>query len=833
MTFAKKWDQVYISKLLGNREYDKVITHYKGLYNDKSNFQPELAFKIADLYAKKKDYTSAIEWYQKEPHLLKETKVNLINMANTYKAMGNYQKAFDTYQTYLIETGDADKVANDLELMERLIRNSADVDNYAVDAYTFNTKADEMNLGLLRGNVIYLQKPNSLSGSGKKAPELLTLQAQRAYDKWKEPSKIIFTKEKDKQPLNFSFTKDGNKVVFSATSTMMNDIKSKSSTTPKEDIERIYTADFLGGQLLNITPFPYNSEEYSCANPSYNADGTKMYFASTMQGGLGEFDIYESSLVNGKWSKPKNLGKLLNSKQNDNYPFYMKDRNSNREFLYFSSNRDGNFGGYDIYRAELVNSTWEGVQLLSVPINTAGNENSYIYELTSQTGYVSSDRTNSVGGFDIYRIKPLNLSLIVRLKDSLSREALDYALIELLEKNNKINEGVTNIDGERKININTNKNYTANISKEGYRPKTVNVNTEKMSNGDSVVLAINLFKDTKFDLKNSVTNSSLSNYILFTGNFTDASTNKLIKPVVKVINLNNNKVKNMEFDNDGSFNMKLLTNNNYKLLIDNQGIKSNDQITTIGLEHGSVKTKKYVLSGTKFKTTENSVTQPALVENDVKNKYFNNQLATIVSNTTTPTTNNQELSKQVKETLAQTSTSNNIVQTTPTTNTINEPIKSTAEQIATTNTTPKTSNQSYSIKMQAIRAFDLDFDGSDIIYLPITTTTPTEKTPTKEEQTTTQQPIVQQPTTSTTTQQPITDVMEKDVLYKLDIDAPKSNTETTQLDNYEVKNAYLYKVSKTGNNEDLMKVLKGIIEKGYYLAFILQDKDENVIGIIK
>lgn len=53
IAFAKKWDAVYISKLITKGGIDKVIDYYKARYNSEQR-DPQDAFRIADLYVKKK-----------------------------------------------------------------------------------------------------------------------------------------------------------------------------------------------------------------------------------------------------------------------------------------------------------------------------------------------------------------------------------------------------------------------------------------------------------------------------------------------------------------------------------------------------------------------------------------------------------------------------------------------------------------------------------------------------------------------------------------------------------------------------------------------------------
>ncbi|MCB0510929.1 MAG: SPOR domain-containing protein, partial [Bacteroidetes bacterium] len=517
-----------------------------------------------------------------------------------------------------------------------------------------------------------------------------------------------------------------------------------------------------------------------------------------------------------KWTKPKNLGNLLNSPKNDNHPFYLKEKN-NKEYLYFSSDREDGFGGYDIYRAEYSDGLWQDVQLLPAPINTAGNEDSYTYDLETQTAYVSSDRSDSKGGFDIYRIKPLNLLLFITVKDNDTKDPLGFAFLELFEKNKKVTESVTNTDGVGKVNISPNKTYNVNVSKEGYRPQSLDFNTDKLKNEDSVVLSANLVKDPKFNIENSFSSVSTTNFILFTGNMTDASTGKIIKPEARITNLSNNKTKLIEYDETGNFNIKLLVNNNYKIIISNQGVKINDNITTLGLEKGSVKTKKYVLTGTKFKTTENSITSPALVSDAIKKLYFEDKQPTLAT-----------------ETLAvkQDTSKNNLVAANTLTPTINKPtelVKTEPLKDSIINKATETVSNTTNAKTEDVTVVTDENKNNTLIAEAISKITTTSKI-IPFELGTELDPSKEKPTLTNA----------GNTYYKIQIgsyrDVNANVNKLRTLDKIEEKFAYgqyFYRMGNYASPEEAFQMLKNVKDEGYYLAFILQYKDDYIVKVIK
>ncbi|MBD3243268.1 MAG: hypothetical protein GF331_21945, partial [Chitinivibrionales bacterium] len=74
-----------------------------------------------------------------------------------------------------------------------------------------------------------------------------------------------------------------------------------------------------------------------------------LFFVSDRQGGQGGFDIYRSAYSGGVWGEPRNLGPVVNSAANEYRPYCSYNEEYGNRVLFFSSDRDGGIGGYDIY----------------------------------------------------------------------------------------------------------------------------------------------------------------------------------------------------------------------------------------------------------------------------------------------------------------------------------------------------------------------------------------------------------------------------------------------------------------------------------------------------
>ena len=113
-----------------------------------------------------------------------------------------------------------------------------------------------------------------------------------------------------------------------------------------------------------------------------------------------QIDLYESRLSkDGLWSKPRPL-RGVNSKWDEDSPFLTRDGKT----LYFSSNRPESMGGFDIFKStwDSRRKRWSPPENLGFPINTIDDEINFHLNKDNISGFLSSNRLHTMGDFDIY-----------------------------------------------------------------------------------------------------------------------------------------------------------------------------------------------------------------------------------------------------------------------------------------------------------------------------------------------------------------------------------------------------------------------------------------------
>lgn len=157
----------------------------------------------------------------------------------------------------------------------------------------------------------------------------------------------------------------------------------------------LFFADSTQDGWSNLREFRYNDANALTTHPSMDSSGTSLFFASNREGGFGGFDLYVSRNVDGRWQSPQNLGPSVNTAGNEIFPFIHP---SGR--LYFSSDGIDNIRGYDIYYTDFFNGKWYTPVILPPRFNSSRDDFTYYIDSDYRAGFLTSNRNGTMDIFE-------------------------------------------------------------------------------------------------------------------------------------------------------------------------------------------------------------------------------------------------------------------------------------------------------------------------------------------------------------------------------------------------------------------------------------------------
>lgn len=145
-----------------------------------------------------------------------------------------------------------------------------------------------------------------------------------------------------------------------------------------------------------------NSKEWD-GSACFLPDNKHVIISSERKGGFGGRDLYIAEQIGeNRWGNIKNLGPVVNSKNDEDAPFVTSDG----KILFFAGNGKKSLGGYDIMRSDKKDSVWTEPYNVGEPINTKYDDKFFIVSVDGKQAYYSSQRADGFGEQDIYRAEP-------------------------------------------------------------------------------------------------------------------------------------------------------------------------------------------------------------------------------------------------------------------------------------------------------------------------------------------------------------------------------------------------------------------------------------------
>lgn len=190
-----------------------------------------------------------------------------------------------------------------------------------------------------------------------------------------------------------------------------------------------------GNEWTEPEVMPFVIEKSNYGQPAFAANGSTLFFTSDLPDGEGGHDLYFSQSDGaGGWTQPVNVGPIINTMGNEEYPTVYKDT------LYFSSDRLPGLGGLDIFKTYLDNrGQWVPPINLRSPINSGSDDFGFVVDTFTPApegivmqGYFTTSRGGASRNDDIYAFsvkgKPTSTTSADSIPPVVEEKKIEYQL---------------------------------------------------------------------------------------------------------------------------------------------------------------------------------------------------------------------------------------------------------------------------------------------------------------------------------------------------------------------------------------------------------------------
>jgi outer membrane protein OmpA-like peptidoglycan-associated protein len=216
------------------------------------------------------------------------------------------------------------------------------------------------------------------------------------------------------------------------------------------------------------------------SQPFLTPDGRTLYFASKRKGTIGNADIWMTWWdEKNAWVIPVNLGPVINTEGNDETPFLHPDGQT----LYFRSDGRPGMGNFDIFycRKDSISGQWNTPVNIGYPINTEHQEGGLVVSLDSKKAYYASDidpntgkstRNLDIYSFELYEKARPQPSIYVKgnIKDAVTGKSID-GLVKVIDilTGEQVYFYKTEEDGSFLTSVTAKKMFACVVQRDGYR----------------------------------------------------------------------------------------------------------------------------------------------------------------------------------------------------------------------------------------------------------------------------------------------------------------------------------------------------------------------------
>lgn len=457
-------------------EYFAAADTYRKVYNKTSAskeraLRGRIAYSLATCYRILSSSPRAAAAYQNAIRYDYPDSTAYLYLATEQQKQGKYADAIKNYEKYLSLSPNDLRAVNGLEGCEFGLEQKESPTRYIVKkANLFNSRRSECcaMFTLEDESRIYFTSSNDKATGKDKSP----ITGVKNND-------IFFSERDDKgvwsKPLpvegELNTENDEGIISFSEDGQIMYYTLAESTQANNDTYVSIYTsnrsdATWKKGERLEVVL----DSSIICAHPAVMPGTDWLYFTSDMPGGYGGKDIWRVSLKD--MTELENLGPEVNTPYDEVFPYIRKNGD-----LYFSSNGHPGLGGLDIflaYKDEMGN--WHR-RNMGAPINSPADDFGIMF-MANERGYLSSNRNDARGYDHIYTFElPMIEVWIEGYVVDLDDEPLPGAVIRIVGRDGTNLKEVAQDDGYFKFPLRLSTDYVMMAGCGGYLNSSAELTT--------------------------------------------------------------------------------------------------------------------------------------------------------------------------------------------------------------------------------------------------------------------------------------------------------------------------------------------------------------------
>jgi peptidoglycan-associated lipoprotein len=456
-------------------EYAKAVGLYKKAYTGEKNKynKGEYSFYMGECYRILNQPTKAASAYSKAVRYKYPERQARFYMAESYREAGKLEKAIPEYEAYLQE------VPTDVRAQKGLascmmLKDKPEDNRYVVGPLKkLNSKFSDYGPAFGGQSYDYVIFSSMRTDSKRKRKNKITGQGTSAlYFSAIDSKGEWIEPEAFEEPINNPQFDDGAPSVSMDGKTLYYTRCRYDDTKPIG--AEIFSCTRKGGRWTEPEVVAISDDSLVVAHPAISPDGEILYFVSDREGGYGGKDIWLTKKNSeGVFAEPENLGSAINTPGDEMFPYVRADGT-----LYFSSTSHIGYGGLDIFRAERGKEGNWIVSNMGTPVNSASDDFGIVFKGKAEEGILSSSRGSSKGIDNLYSFILPRLNFVLNGKVvNKNGEVVQGAYLRLIGSDGTILKVNIPVDGSFKVKLNPETDYVFLVVAEGYLNQKVNFTT--------------------------------------------------------------------------------------------------------------------------------------------------------------------------------------------------------------------------------------------------------------------------------------------------------------------------------------------------------------------